>query len=578
MRKILLFTVMFSGVVQSFMTSAQTGPNSPTLGTNVTGVGTLAWTNPDRIYTSNDLWATEATRGTTNYLVGTGCGFAIPVPSAIDGIGLDIERNSSAPSNVAILDTWSTGTTKTITAGTNRYLVVIFANENGQGSRDITGMTYGGQAMIQISEFAAGTAGAFIGRIEAWGIGEAGIAAAGSTNIVATYGPFSSLDYCEIFSSCSFQNVDQAQPFNSVTEGGASDATDPHQPPAPITTILGGMAINGVTCGNLGTYTINSAYTAGTDAQFAAGTGSGATIQTAHKASAASGTEQPSCDFSGVVNRWMIVGFHLQRARNLDNQVRVVKSGTITGNNLAATTTAWPTTDAYATYGGAANLWGTTWAVADINSANFGAALSAIVQNGTARVDHFRITVWYHSTLPIELLDFTAEKQGNGVDIKWVTASETNNDYFIVQRSSDGITFENVTIIDGAGNSTSMLYYGIRDEHPYNGTSYYRLKQVDFNGTFEYSPARAVTFDETTVLVYPNPTANGNITIYNNNQQVNEVAVYSADMKLVKTNKYYRETNPIVNIEDVADGTYFLVIKLANETRVVKAFKSSAVK
>jgi hypothetical protein len=565
---------IFLVFLNNFNLKAQTGPNNASVGVNQAGVGTLAWTNPDRIYTSNNMYATCAAIGTSNYLVGTGFGFAIPGPAAIDGIQLDIEKSSTGLNNIAILNTWSTGTTKTVNAGTNRYLLVVYSNENGSGTRDLTGLTWGGVAMTQLGEVQAGTAGGFIGRVEVWGLNEAGIAAGVGTALVATYGAYTPLDYCEIFSSISFTNVDQIQPVTSLITGGAAAATNPHQLPSAFTPLAGGVSINAVGCGNPGTYTINSGYTEGTDATFAAGTGSGATLQTAHELNTTA-VNQPSCTFSAAVNRWFMIGLHLQRARNLDNIVSLVQGGTVTGNNYALTTTDWPTADAYTSYGGATDLWGTAWALADVNAANFGAALSAIVQNGTARVDHFRMTVWSHSTLPVELLDFTAEKQGDDVLLKWVTASEINNDYFILQRSSDGITFEDVTTVDGAGNSNSLLYYSHVDENPLGGTSYYRLKQVDFDGAFEYSDIKAVSFNETSILVYPNPSTNGLITIYNHQSKINEVTVYSADMKLVKVNTYSEEENPIVNIEHLADGTYFMVIKLETETRVVKVMKTS---
>jgi predicted DNA binding protein len=80
------------------------------------------------------------------------------------------------------------------------------------------------------------------------------------------------------------------------------------------------------------------------------------------------------------------------------------------------------------------------------------------------------------------LINFYSECSDNGVDIKWSTASEINNDYFLIERSSDGNNFESFAKVKGAGNSSETLQYSVTDNDPYPLTVYYRLSQVDFNG------------------------------------------------------------------------------------------------
>ena len=94
--------------------------------------------------------------------------------------------------------------------------------------------------------------------------------------------------------------------------------------------------------------------------------------------------------------------------------------------------------------------------------------------------------------LPIELVSFEAKAKATEVEITWTTAAEVNNDYFTIERSKDGIEFEAIQQIDGAGNSTNILHYGVVDKTPKSGTSYYRLRQTDFDGRFTYSEIRAV--------------------------------------------------------------------------------------
>jgi hypothetical protein len=90
--------------------------------------------------------------------------------------------------------------------------------------------------------------------------------------------------------------------------------------------------------------------------------------------------------------------------------------------------------------------------------------------------------------LPIELISFEANLNANNqVDIFWSTASEQNNDFFTIERSIDGLNWEIVATVAGAGNSTNRIDYAAYDLRPLSGISYYRLKQTDYDGAFEYS-------------------------------------------------------------------------------------------
>jgi len=85
--------------------------------------------------------------------------------------------------------------------------------------------------------------------------------------------------------------------------------------------------------------------------------------------------------------------------------------------------------------------------------------------------------------LPINLLSFTAQLQAEGVDLKWVTSSEINNDYFTVERGQDGRNFVEVGRVAGAGNSNVERHYSFLDAEMPQATTYYRLRQTDYNGT-----------------------------------------------------------------------------------------------
>ncbi len=113
----------------------------------------------------------------------------------------------------------------------------------------------------------------------------------------------------------------------------------------------------------------------------------------------------------------------------------------------------------------------------------------------------------YCTVLPVTLISFNADKNDNAVDLTWATASEINNDYFLIQRSIDNSNFETIESIDGNGNSNVVINYSTIDYNPKKGVNYYRLLQVDFDGTEALSNTVAVNFDaDNNINVYPNPT------------------------------------------------------------------------
>lgn len=115
------------------------------------------------------------------------------------------------------------------------------------------------------------------------------------------------------------------------------------------------------------------------------------------------------------------------------------------------------------------------------------------------------------ATLPIKLFSFTGVNNNGFNLIKWTTVSESNNDYFTLERSVDGITWKEITILDGAGNSVKSKHYQYEDyTFESNAINYYRLKQTDFSGRFEYSNIISIesynNIETYLSNVYPNPT------------------------------------------------------------------------
>ena len=117
---------------------------------------------------------------------------------------------------------------------------------------------------------------------------------------------------------------------------------------------------------------------------------------------------------------------------------------------------------------------------------------------------------FYSSPLPIELSAFTATLRNGKVDLAWTTSSEKNNAWFTVEKSRDGQAFEPVANVKGSGTSSGSKSYSARDEQPYEGLSYYRLKQTDTDQSNTYSPLVSVNFDkqeEAFARIYPNPSS-----------------------------------------------------------------------
>lgn len=105
-------------------------------------------------------------------------------------------------------------------------------------------------------------------------------------------------------------------------------------------------------------------------------------------------------------------------------------------------------------------------------------------------------------TLPVKLVDFSAEAANDKVVLTWATATEENNSFFSVERSDDGSTWTVVKTIQGAGNSSVLRKYECADNNPTSGTVYYRLKQTDFDGNSSYSNTRSIVFANTTRKIY----------------------------------------------------------------------------
>lgn len=196
-----------------------------------------------------------------------------------------------------------------------------------------------------------------------------------------------------------------------------------------------------------------------------------------------------------------------------DHQIRIVKDGVIgdAERSAGAMYLDLGDRDKVRTYGSNTDLWGETWTSADINDNNFGVAISAqraITGRETlGRIDNIQITVYYTTltTLPLKLTMFSAILQNDKVRLTWATAEESNMDRFEIQRSNDGNEFKSFgTVI--CRNLTIASSYAFNDYAPFTGTSFYRLKIVEKNGSITYSKIATVQFKANNAnTLYPSP-------------------------------------------------------------------------
>jgi hypothetical protein len=174
------------------------------------------------------------------------------------------------------------------------------------------------------------------------------------------------------------------------------------------------------------------------------------------------------------------------------------------------------------------------------------------------------------SVLPVELTKFEGKNTPEGNLLKWSTASEYENKGFEVQKSNDKIMFETIDFVDGQGTTLEIQDYDYLDVNIKGDVTYYRLKQVDFDETFEYSDVVVIyhpSDDETLEFVtYPNPT-NGQINVNAafstplNDVRLEIVSIDGKVLKTIETGNGVTTIQRTLNLDQLASGNYFIVLR-----------------
>lgn len=613
MKSLCFFLYIFSILCLLRQSYAQTtvGPNNAGAGANS---GVVAWANPNNILTSNNSYA-QATNGVTGFLQASNFGFAIPLASTITGVLVEIERRAN-PVNAVTSTGWVqrtmanyTGsasatatygtTTHTYTlptpAGANRMMVVMIGIENTDQvvapvqdpSVNITGVTYNGIAMtFGVTNYIAGAATG--NRVAIYYLLEAQLAAltAGTTyNLVVTKnfpgdatGGITPNEYVEIVGINTYNFVNQTAPIdfssNALAANPAAIAAT-----AAFTNSRDGDLIVAATMNNGpgGSITQAATYTENFENlrnNVGAGGAVGAILEVQSKTlTAPAGNETVSATATGA-GRLVICGIAIRAARVYDNAVQLMQGGVTVGSNYAIPSTfpnAWPDTDTYISYGGLADLWGTTWTPAQINAANFGVSLQANALNATAFVDHIRITVRYTIILAAEIRSMEVVKVNNRIQS---TLLFTTTDYeaykFVFEKSEDGFNFVPVQTLNAQGNKEELQKLVFYDVLPRKGVMYYRIKIVELkDNKASYTSIKAISGeqeDNIALLVYPNP-CEGQINVQINGGFFQEILLHDTKGQLVMSkiaNDY--QNKDLVNIPAyLPKGIYFLSVITAQQ-------------
>lgn len=185
--------------------------------------------------------------------------------------------------------------------------------------------------------------------------------------------------------------------------------------------------------------------------------------------------------------------------------------------------------------------------------------------------------------LPVELSSFSATRDGKLISLNWQTESERENDYFLLERTTDGQSFETIAKIDGQGTKSSPSNYSFNEINLLSENSYYRLQQVDFNGRPTYHDLTMVVpyrSEKTLQSVYPNPCQDNLVcTLHLERAQEISIEIRDVNGRLMDQKKWIFNSGfqyPTFNLSPLQKGVYQLIVRLEDGTtetqRIIKEF------
>jgi hypothetical protein len=176
--------------------------------------------------------------------------------------------------------------------------------------------------------------------------------------------------------------------------------------------------------------------------------------------------------------------------------------------------------------------------------------------------------------LPVEMLSFEAELRDEKVHIKWITASELNNDHFEIQKSDDLNLFETIGQQIGNGSTNTLSSYLYVDENPLKGINYYRLASIDYDGTTHFTEPISILYYEIGIQIYNSENGIELISTVNTLSQF-IIEIYEISGKLMFTETFIIEpfARKKINLSELSKGIYFVKIADGNKIQTLKFVK-----
>ena len=169
--------------------------------------------------------------------------------------------------------------------------------------------------------------------------------------------------------------------------------------------------------------------------------------------------------------------------------------------------------------------------------------------------------------LPVELTKFDAKRNQNKVYLNWATATELNNDHFEIQHSADGSDYITIGQLKGNGTTSVGASYNFEHLNPSVGINYYRLKQVDVDGKYEYSPIRSVLFGKNKISISPT-FAKESVTIYVSDDQSTSFGIFNLSGQQVLSGKAIGQQR--IDVGFLQTGMYFIRTEFGDVIRFIK--------
>lgn len=187
--------------------------------------------------------------------------------------------------------------------------------------------------------------------------------------------------------------------------------------------------------------------------------------------------------------------------------------------------------------------------------------LNTITGNATGCATLAEIQTACQNPLPVELVFFRSFVQNETIKLSWQTSSELNNLGFEVHKSQDGKNWSNISWVNGKATNTGVNDYQIIDQNPFSGLNYYRLKQVDFDGHFEYSDIVSTEYqrDNIPISIFPNP-SNNYLIINDLGEDANSIIIFDSLGKKVMQTEIRDNSTITFDIGHLTMGTYFIQI------------------